>query len=211
LTGADPQQAMDAALAAFTAGDLAGAVRAADGAAATWAHAGDVGRERLALAAGILTVFAALVMLVTVGRDRRSRALWSYRAGQVIRTAGSIRSVGSAGSVRPGGSAGAGGSVGPGRRRGVAPRSGAATPSPGVQVSTRHASHVSAALTPMAHAIEDGPRTWAARRGGYGTLAADLPADRSTATPTGRAASDGRPAAGPRPGDVPRDPAPGDE
>ena len=209
LAGTEPELTMAAALAAFTSGDLANAVRAADGAATIWSHAGDVGRERLALAAGILTLFAVLVLLVTAGRDRRSRALWSYRAGQVIRSVGSVGSGGS------GGSRGSGGAGGPGPRssprRGVAPRSGAASPSPGVQVSTRHASHVSAALSPMARPIEGGPRTWAARRGGYGTLGADLPADRSTATPTGRAVSGGRPAAGPRPGDDPPDPAPGDQ
>ena len=232
LAGTDPEAGIVAARAAFAAGDLNGAVLAADRAATIWVGAIDVGRGRLALTAGILAAFAFLVLLVTATRDRRSRARWSYRAGQVIRSMGP----GSGPRTRPGHTA----------LRDVGPRSGAAARSPGVQVTTRNVSHVSAADIPMAHPLEVGPgnvagprpvawpRTVAgprpvaappsvaapptvpqqsvvAPRGGYGTLAADLPADRSPATPGGREASGRRPDAGSRPGDGPPDPASGDE
>src|SRR6185436_13849487 len=81
LAGADPEAAMTAARAAFVAGDLKGAVLAADRAATIWVGAVDVGRGRLAVVAAILATFAGLVLLVTATRDRRSRARWSYRAG----------------------------------------------------------------------------------------------------------------------------------
>ena len=236
LIGTDPGSGIDAARVAFAAGDLVGAVHAADGAATIWAGALDAGRGRLALVAGILTVFAALVLLVTATRDRRSRARWSYRAGQVIR------------------------SMGPGASRGIGPRSGAAwrgseAPSstrpgpagrstagraPGVHVTVRQADHESPIRSPMAHPIEGGPArpgavprrpagqrpgrvagpspeprtgppSTAAPSDGYGTLAADLPTDRSSASaPTGDRPSGGRPDRAPRPGDDPSDPAPGE-
>jgi hypothetical protein len=225
LIGADPEAGIAAARAAFTAGDLKGAVLAADRAATIWVGAVDMGRGRLAVVAAILATFAGLVLLVTATRDRRSRARWSYRAGQVIRSMGP----GSGSRPRPG--------VTPVRE--VGPRSGAAVISPGVQVSTRHALHLSPARVPMAHRLPAqpeglaGPRSTAwprygavppaappdvtqprgvvAPRGGYGTLAADLPADRSSATPSGREATGRRPDAGSRPRDVPPVAEPGDE
>ncbi|HEX7472190.1 MAG TPA: hypothetical protein VF323_03840 [Candidatus Limnocylindrales bacterium] len=194
LMGEDPDGEIAAARAAFASGDLTGGVRLADGAATTWVGALDVGRGRLAGAAGILTLFAALVLLVTASRDRRSRARWSYRAGQVIRSMGP--------GPRPG----------PRPVREVGPRSGAAAVTTGVQVTTRNVSHVSAAQTPMAHPYVPGARSVDWPRGGYGTLAADPPADRSSATtPPGHEAPGRRPDADPRPGDVPPDPAPGDQ
>ncbi len=214
LIGVDPEAGIEAARAAFTAGDLNGAIVAADRSATTWVGALDVGRGRLALAAGILAGFAALVLLVTATRDRRSRARWSYRAGQVIRSMGP----GSGPRSRPVPEPIRG--VGSGRGRGVlrevGPRSMAAAVSTGVQVTTRNVNHISAASVPMAHRIDAEPRSvaWprnvAAPRGGYGTLA-DHPADRSPATPNGLPAPGRRPDAGPRPGAAPPDPAPGDE
>ena len=191
----------------------------------------DVGRGRLAVAAGILAAFAALVLLVTATRDRHSRARWSYRAGQVIRSMGPSSGPRS----RPVPEPVRGGGARRGPLREVGPRSGAAAFSTGVQVTTRNVSHISAATVPMAHRIEAEPRTVAwprnvatqrsaatppsspqprnvvAPRGRYGTLAADHPTDRSPATPNGLSASDRRPDAGPSPGAVPPDPAPGDE
>jgi hypothetical protein len=230
LVGTDPEAGISAARAAFVAGDLSGAVLAADRAATIWVGAVDVGRGRLAVVAAILATFAGLVLLVTATRDRRSRSRWSYRAGQVIRSMG------------PGSGSRPRAALAPEPK--VGPRSGAVSISPGVQVSTRHALHVSPARVPMAHrlpATPEGlagppttawprygavpptaapevppgarprPRNVVAPRGGYGTLAADLPADRSSATPSGREASGRRPDAGSRPRDVPPVAEPGDE
>lgn len=225
LLGADPEAGITAARAAFVAGDLNGAVLAAERAATVWVGAVDVGRGRLAVAAAILATFAGLVLLVTATRDRRSRSRWSYRAGQVIRSMGP----GSGTQPRP--------ALAPVRESGpreVGPRSGAVVMSPGVQVSNRHAMHISPARIPMAHRLpatpdglagprttawprygavpsappdgspaSPGPRNVVAPRSGYGTLAADLPAEREA---VGR-----RPDAGSRPRDVPPVAEPGDE
>ena len=230
LIGVDPEAGIAAAKAAFSSGDLNGAVLAADRSATTWVGALDVGRGRLAVAAGILAAFAALVLLVTATRDRHSRARWSYRAGQVIRSMGPAPGPRSRPVPEPVRSS----TSRRGALREVGPRSGAATFSPGVQVTTRNVSHVSPADLPMAHRVEaepgsvawprnagasrsamppstPQPRNVVAPRGGYGTLAADHPTDRSPATPNGLPASDRRPDAGPLPGAVPPDPAPGDE
>ena len=235
LIGADPEADIAAARAAFSAGDLNGAVAAADRSATTWVDALDIGRGRLAVAAGILAAFAALVLLVTATRDRRSRARWSYRAGQVIRSMGP----GSGPRSRPAPEPVRGVPASRGALREVGPRSMAAAGSPGVHVTTRNLSHISAASVPMAHRIEaepgsvawprnvgaprvaaqagavppssPQPRIVAAPRGGYGTLAADHPTDRSPVTLNGRPASGPRPDAGPRSGAIPPDPVPGDE
>lgn len=210
LMGSDPEQFVADARAAFAKGSLGDAVTSADAAADAWTGALDAGRGRLALIAGILTVFAFLVLLVTAGRDRHVRARWSYRAGQVIRT------VGPAPLSRIAPRSGSAPWTGPGPSAGpAAGRSGGGSPG-GVAPSERYGSHVSAARTPMAHPLDAEPRGPASRRGAYGTLAADLPDDRSPApAPPGPATSSGPPDAGARPGDVPpgnvpRDPAPGD-
>lgn len=233
LVGTDPDADIDAARTAFAAGDLAAAVTAADRAAAVWDGALDAGRERLALVAGILAVFAALVLLVTATHDHRSRARWSYRAGQVIRTMspGSFRGVGprSGAAYRSGdgdaidGRAGAGRAAG---QRASDARTSGGRP-PGVHVTVRQAEHQSPVRAPMAHPIGGGPvadgtaasagtrpagpRSTVAPSGAYGTLAANPPAGRPSANgPTAPTASDGRPGGGSRPRDDPADRASGE-
>ncbi|MEA2630787.1 MAG: hypothetical protein QOE66_1006, partial [Chloroflexota bacterium] len=60
LIGVDPDVGIATAKTAFTAGDLNGAILAANRSATAWTGALDVGRGRLAVAAGILAAFAAL-------------------------------------------------------------------------------------------------------------------------------------------------------
>jgi hypothetical protein len=71
LLGADPDASLRAARAAFSAGDLQAATRAAGDAASAWASAAEVGRGRVISAVGLLL---ALVVLAGLLIDRRRRS-----------------------------------------------------------------------------------------------------------------------------------------
>ncbi|MFI5225761.1 MAG: hypothetical protein ACHQ3P_03700, partial [Candidatus Limnocylindrales bacterium] len=74
LMGADPDTSLASARTAFAAGDLSGAVAAADAAAATWTGAQDVGRGRLAMLALVFAALGIVVFLATRFRARRGIA-----------------------------------------------------------------------------------------------------------------------------------------
>jgi hypothetical protein len=77
LWSSDPSAAMAAAAAAFTAGDLRGAVEAAGFAKQIWTGADEIGRNRLvAIGLSLAALIVGVVVAIRWYRDRSSRRRW---------------------------------------------------------------------------------------------------------------------------------------